>query len=47
MLPTKNAGPGWQALYAHISNGFYVNTLFNRLLRAWPKRSRKAASSAT
>ena len=45
MLPTKNAAPGWQALYAHISNGFYVNTLFNRLLRAWPERSRKTAPS--
>jgi NAD(P)H-quinone oxidoreductase subunit 5 len=27
----------WQALYAHVSNGFYVNTVANRLvLRFWP-----------
>jgi NAD(P)H-quinone oxidoreductase subunit 5 len=29
--------PRWQALYAHIANGLYVNTLANRLvLRFWP-----------
>ena len=34
----RQAGQGkWQALYAHVSNGFYVNTLANRwVLRFWP-----------
>jgi len=39
--------PRWQALYAHVSNGLYVNTLANRLiLRYWPLRSAGTASSA-
>ena len=37
LLPGNPARPAWQALYVHVSNGFYVNTLINRLLlRAWP-----------
>jgi NAD(P)H-quinone oxidoreductase subunit 5 len=37
-LVPRNAGaPRWQALYVHVSNGFYVNTLANRLvLYFWP-----------
>ncbi|MEO8461360.1 MAG: NADH-quinone oxidoreductase subunit L [Dokdonella sp.] len=37
-LLSRHAGePRWQALYAHVSNGFYVNTIANRLvLRFWP-----------
>ncbi len=32
--------PKWQALYAHVANGFYVNTLANRLvIQLWPHRS--------
>ncbi|MEY2884265.1 MAG: hypothetical protein RL490_1989 [Pseudomonadota bacterium] len=30
----------WQALYVHVTNGFYVNTIANRLvLRLWPTRA--------
>jgi NAD(P)H-quinone oxidoreductase subunit 5 len=37
MLPSLAGTPKWQALYAHVSNGFYVNTLANRMaLRFWP-----------
>jgi len=37
MLPSLAVTPKWEALYAHVSNGFYVNTLANRLaLRLWP-----------
>nr|WP_294564876.1 NADH-quinone oxidoreductase subunit L [uncultured Rhodopila sp.] len=32
------AQPRWQALYAHVHSGFYVNTLANRLvLQYWPR----------
>ncbi|CAN5882383.1 proton-conducting transporter membrane subunit [soil metagenome] len=37
LLPGKAGEPRWQALYVHLSNGLYVNTLANRLvLRLWP-----------
>jgi NAD(P)H-quinone oxidoreductase subunit 5 len=37
LVPRQSGAPRWQALYAHVSNGFYVNTLANRLvLRYWP-----------
>jgi NAD(P)H-quinone oxidoreductase subunit 5 len=37
LLPRQATRPRWQALYAHISNGLYVNTLANRwILKAWP-----------
>jgi len=37
MVPRNAGAPRWQALYVHVSNGFYVNTLANRLvLRFWP-----------
>jgi len=37
LLPGKAAEPRWQALYIHLANGLYVNTLANRLvLRFWP-----------
>lgn len=37
MLPFHAGEPRWQALYAHVSNGFYVNTVANRLaIRLWP-----------
>ncbi len=39
-VPTVAANPRWQALYAHISNGLYVNTFANRLvLRFWPPQA--------
>ncbi len=37
VLPGEAAGPRWQALYVHLANSLYVNTLANRLvLRFWP-----------
>jgi NAD(P)H-quinone oxidoreductase subunit 5 len=37
LAPSESGTIRWQAFYAHISNGFYVNTLANRLvLRFWP-----------
>jgi len=37
MLPHQVQQPRWQALYAHIANGLYVNTLANCLvLKLWP-----------
>jgi NAD(P)H-quinone oxidoreductase subunit 5 len=34
------SGPKAQALYVHVNNGFYVNTLANRLvLKLWPTRA--------
>jgi NAD(P)H-quinone oxidoreductase subunit 5 len=36
-VSSQAATPRWQALYAHISNGLYVNTVANRLvLQFWP-----------
>jgi NAD(P)H-quinone oxidoreductase subunit 5 len=36
LVPAQSVKPRWQALYAHISNGFYVNTFINRaILRTW------------
>jgi len=37
-------GPSsWHALYAHVSNGFYLNTIANRwILRLWPAASNRA-----
>jgi NAD(P)H-quinone oxidoreductase subunit 5 len=37
LVPRHAGEPKWQALYAHVANGFYVNTIANRLvLRLWP-----------
>jgi NAD(P)H-quinone oxidoreductase subunit 5 len=37
LLPGRGSGAKWSALYAHLSNGLYVNTIANRwLLRVWP-----------
>ncbi len=37
LLPGRAAGPRWQALRVHVSHGFYINTLANRLVvRFWP-----------
>jgi NAD(P)H-quinone oxidoreductase subunit 5 len=37
LLPGRQATPAWQRWHAHVANGFYLNTLANRLvLRAWP-----------
>ncbi len=38
-LARRSAKPLWQALYVHLANGFYVNTIANRLaVRLWPAR---------
>jgi NAD(P)H-quinone oxidoreductase subunit 5 len=43
VMPGQAAAPAWQALYVHLSNGLYVNTLANRLvLRFWPSPPPKA-----
>jgi NAD(P)H-quinone oxidoreductase subunit 5 len=37
LLFGRSSGAKWAALYAHLSNGLYVNTIANRwLLRVWP-----------
>ncbi|UEM06001.1 NADH-quinone oxidoreductase subunit L [Skermanella rosea] len=37
LMPRHAGEPRWQALHVHIANGFYVNTIANRLvLRFWP-----------
>lgn len=37
VLPGKADAPRWHAIYVHVANGLYVNTLANRLvLRFWP-----------
>lgn len=39
-LPGKAGSARWQALYVHLANGLYVNTIANRLvLRYWPGAS--------
>jgi NAD(P)H-quinone oxidoreductase subunit 5 len=36
-LARSGGTPRWQALHVHVANGFYVNTIANRLvLRLWP-----------
>ena len=45
LVPKQPRAPRWQALYAHISNGLYVNTLANRLVMSlWPTEPRAIAS---
>ncbi len=46
VVPRQAKRPQWQALYAHLSNGLYVNTLANRwLLKFWPTQSRVRSES--
>jgi NAD(P)H-quinone oxidoreductase subunit 5 len=46
VVPRQAKRPQWQALYAHLSNGLYVNTLTNRwLLKFWPTQSRVRSES--
>jgi len=46
VLPGKADAPRWQALYVHLANGLYVNTLANRLvLRFWPNPPPHAKAS--
>lgn len=45
-LARQASKPFWQGLYVHLANGFYVNTVANRLaVKFWPAR-RPAASTA-
>jgi NAD(P)H-quinone oxidoreductase subunit 5 len=45
LLPAHAGEPRWQALHAHVSNGFYVNTLANRLaIRLWPAPAPRPAA---
>ncbi len=47
LLPGRSSGAKWSALYAHLSNGLYVNTIANRwLLRVWPSPPQQPASRA-
>jgi NAD(P)H-quinone oxidoreductase subunit 5 len=47
MLPGRPGNTRWLALYIHISNGLYVNTLANRLaLRFWPNPPPRPRASA-
>jgi NAD(P)H-quinone oxidoreductase subunit 5 len=44
LLQFQTPEPRWQALYAHLSNGLYVNALANRwILRWWPAPVRPEA----
>jgi NAD(P)H-quinone oxidoreductase subunit 5 len=37
LMPNRLREPRWQALYTHLANGLYVNTIANRLvIRFWP-----------
>ncbi len=46
LLPGRPGETRWLALYVHVSNGLYINTLANRLaLRFWPGRPAWLAAS--
>jgi NAD(P)H-quinone oxidoreductase subunit 5 len=41
------ASPRWHAMYVHLANGLYVNTLANRAaLRFWPRRFKSTNGAA-
>jgi NAD(P)H-quinone oxidoreductase subunit 5 len=43
LLPGQSKQPRWEAMYAHLSNGLYINTLANRwVLRHWPSPPTRA-----
>ena len=47
IIPRRAREPKWQALYAHVANGLYVNTIANRLvIKLWPQRPQPGTSSA-
>jgi NAD(P)H-quinone oxidoreductase subunit 5 len=47
LVPSRQGAPRWQALYAHVANGLYLNTLANRLvLRYWPLPTQRARLGA-
>jgi NAD(P)H-quinone oxidoreductase subunit 5 len=46
VIPRRAGEPKWQALYAHVANGLYVNTLANRLvIEFWPTSFTRPATS--
>jgi NAD(P)H-quinone oxidoreductase subunit 5 len=47
VVPRRARDTRWQALYAHVANGLYVNTLANRLvIQFWPGRPVKPSRAA-
>jgi NAD(P)H-quinone oxidoreductase subunit 5 len=47
LVPGDRGTPRSQALYAHVANGLYVNTVANRLLlRYWPPHAKESARRA-
>ncbi len=45
-VPGRFTSPRWRAMYAHVANGLYVNTLANRIVvRLWPAPAPKPLSS--
>jgi uncharacterized protein YbcC (UPF0753/DUF2309 family)/NADH:ubiquinone oxidoreductase subunit 5 (subunit L)/multisubunit Na+/H+ antiporter MnhA subunit len=47
LVPKQAKEPRWQALYAHVSNGLYINTLANRLVLRFLPRPDTAGEAAT
>ena len=44
LLPGIGRGGPWLALYVHTANGFYINTVANRLiLRLWPRATQSGS----
>ena len=44
LVPGYGSTPRSRAIYAHVANGLYVNTLANRfVLRYWPPRAKDVA----
>jgi len=44
-VPGRFTAPRWRAIYAHVSNGLYANTLANRIVvRLWPAAAPKSLS---
>jgi len=47
LAPSRQGVPKWQALYVHVANGLYLNTVANRLvLRFWPLPAQRASAEA-
>ena len=47
LVPSRPGAPKFQALYVHVANGLYLNTLANRLvLRCWPLPRYPASAEA-
>jgi NAD(P)H-quinone oxidoreductase subunit 5 len=47
LMPNRLTEPRWQALYTHLANGLYVNTIANRLvISLWPYPPPKVSRSS-